>query len=210
MLYSKAHFAVRHAAANAGRPSLHGIHFKADGSTEATDGHILFQVKAETPDDDEYPAVGGIKSSTEELVPFTMPLDACEAIAKSIPKRNTRYMPVLSHAALDVAETNANGKARFVTSDLTTTTPIESEKIDGTYPNTDAVIPKIDGKCAFAIDLNLLVKVAKAAKEYRAGTGGRTNMIAAKFYVTDDMSPIRIEIDDAGDTFTAIVMPVRV
>ena len=59
------------------------------------------------------------------------------------------------------------------------------------------------------MDLLLLERVVKAAKEYRKGTDGNTKAIAAKFYCTDDLSPVRIEIEDAGDVFTAIVMPMR-
>lgn len=220
MLYSKAHFAVRHAASkDSTRHSLNGIHFKSDGSTEATDGHWLLQVKAEVPPDDEWPsAMGcGIKSSDEKLEPFVLPLEACDAIAKAIPKRNTRSMPVLSHAALDVVETNANGSARFVTTDLATTTPVEAQKVDGVYPSTEQVVPNLgDMTLAFAVDLALLAKVAKAAKEVRAANGGDTVALGARFYVNslgpDAMSPIRIELYDkggSGDTMTAIVMPMR-
>ena len=182
MLYSRAHFAVRHAASkDATRYNLNGIHFKADGSTEATDGHMLIQVHAETPPDDEWPDVGDIKASTDALEEFILPLEASERVMRAIPKPTRTSMPVLKHARLDVVETNANGHARFVTTDLDSVTPMQADKIDGEYPNTAQVIPKIgDAKYNFTMDLLknfhfLLDRVILYRKDLRILNNARTN-----------------------------------
>ena len=216
-LYSKAHFAVRHAASkDATRFNLNGIHFKADGTTEATDGHILIRVKAETPSGDEYPSVPGVEASNgEALKEFILPTEAAERAVKSIPK-GRQTMPVLSNVGLDVKSTNENGAARFITTDLETTAVTEGRKIDGEFPKTDQLIPKVadDAEPTFVIDLNLMERIVKAAKEF--GGSGKANISGkpvtfAKFYVSDPLSAILIQVDNPHvGQLEAVIMPCRI
>ena len=217
MLYSKAHFAVRHAAStDETRYNLNGLHFRGDGTTEATDGHMLIRIKAATPAYDEHP--NGTEGVPE---PFILPLEAAHRVAKAIPKRSPS--PVLTHAALDVPSTNGNGSARFVVTDGYNGTgneqAIEAKKIEGEYPNTDQVIPK-DAPFSFCINLTLLERVIKASKEFGGSGKGKDSKGKdskgnqahfAKFHVTDNSSPVRITISnpDVGE-LEAVIMPVRV
>ena len=207
MLYSKSQLAARHAAStDPTRFNLNGVHFKADGSTEASDGHMLIQVSPLGTDPQAFPASAGINyTEGETLVPFILPSATVNQLAKSIPKAGKGF-PILANAALDVASTNANGAARFVVTDLETSGEVKGEKIAGEFPNTSQVIPE-RGEVTFAMNLEFLEKVIKAAKEFAPKSKCRV----AKFYATDTLSPVRIELDDAEHgEMLAVVMPVRV
>ena len=214
-LYSKAHFAVRHAASkDATRYNLNGIHFKTDGTTEATDGHILCRVKAATPPGDEYPTVPGVYfGEGEALQSFILPLEAADRAVKSIPKATRTSMPVLSHTALDVKSTNENGNARFVATDIETATVTEGKKIEVEFPKTENVIPKVaeDAVPTFVLNLQLMERIIKAAKEFK---GPKARDLAAAFYVSEGkdaaISPILIRMKDPNiGELEAVIMPMR-
>ena len=84
------------------------------------------------------------------------------------------------------------------------------EAIAGSAKRASSVTgnPAIVGPPAFAVDLLLLERLIKAAKEFKPD--GSKRGITAKFYVTDHLSAIRIEVEDGSDgTLTAVVMPMR-
>ena len=210
-LYNRSHFAVRHAASkNETRYNLYGIHFREDGSVEATDGHMAARATSPTPNVEEFPDVG-IEATEESLKPFILPLSAADEISKSIPKR--QRMSVLEHAALDVVGTNASGSSgitRFVTTDLETKRPTESHKIDGEFPNVDAVIPAMEGKPAFVLDAKLVERACKIAREFCGGA--KRPSVKMQFYPGKkgtDAVGILVEDPDAGE-LRLVVMPMRI
>lgn len=229
MLVTKAHLCVRHAASkDETRPNLNGVRFRSVenpdakpgdavyATTEATDGHMLIRVTAASSPDSEYPALPGYESSDAAPEPFTLPLGAADELKDVLQWAGKRRgsMPILTNVLLDVPHANANGSVRFVATDLETQRKVEAKKIEGEYPNTDRVIPEKptlpDGEAApasFTVDLNLLERVLKAARE--GGFAGRTS-VAARFYVTDPLSALRIEIShpNVGELL-AVIMPLK-
>lgn len=231
MLVTKAHLCVRHAASkDETRYNLNGVRFRgversADGGapfpvTEATDGHMLIRVTAASNPDAEMPPITGMEGSELDPVPFILPLKAADELAALLKKADKRLnMPILANALLDVPHANSNGSVRFAITDLERVSRVESRKIDGEYPNVDSVIParpqveragKLeDGPPSFVINLELLERVIKAARE-GGFSFGKSRSISARFYVKDCVSPIRVEIShpDVGELL-AVVMPMR-
>ena len=207
MLYSKSQLAVRHAASkDSTRENLCGVRFKKDGTVEATDGHILCRIKAETPPVGEFPTVGDAKLEGE-VQDFTLELGAVERIVKALPKRPR--MPVLAHAAVNVPATNGNGSAEFITTDLETAQTIKGRKLEDNWPNTDMVIPADDGEGAsFCVNLSLLVRIEKSVREFMGGSriGAPVRIKLGR----DGYAPIKITAKnpDVGE-LTAVVMPMR-
>jgi len=212
MLVSKSHLSVRHGASkDASRYNLNGVRFEADGSTVATNGHLLMRTRIEPQSSEEYPSWDGFSAQSDAtLEPFTLPLDTADSLAKAVKAnektRSARTMPILSNAALDVAATNANGKARFGVTDLESGQVIEGRKVEGDFPNYHQVIPAPE-KFTRSVHVNAgyLATILKAASEF--GHHG-----AIKLELQDDpMSPIRLSVHnpDIGD-FEAILMPMRV
>ena len=209
MLYSKRQLAVRHAASTeATRFNLNGVRFHADGSTEATNGHILCRITAKAPPLDEYPSPKG--SSLDgailegEQEPFTFPIDAVNRLVKAIPKK--AHFPILEHAALDVGASNANGSARFITTDLESTQAIEGRKIEGDFPDTGKVIPGGKPVTTLALNLTLLCKLEKALREFNGGKDAIANL-----EIHGPHTPVKLTASnpDVGE-FLAVIMPMRV
>ena len=207
-LYSRSQLSVRHAASkDETRFNMNGIHFREDGTVEATDGHMAARVKVETPPAEGYPHVADLTPTDEPLVPFILPIKAAEAVVRAIPRKQAN--PVLEHAVLDVAETNGNESARFVTSDLDTTTPMLANKIDGKFPDTDQIFPSITGDPSFSLNVGLLERACKIAKEFAKGD----RVTCLRFYPANEdasVSPIGIRVvSEAHGELEIVVMPMR-
>ena len=214
MLISKAMLAVRHAAStDETRYNLNGIHFRSDTEVEATDGHMLIRASVEAQKSEEFPSVGGLdRTSEEKISPFVMQLSTVDEIRKAIPKASR--VPILQNALIDVNYTNQNKSVKVHTTDLQNSREIIGKKIEGEYPTTDQAYPDpAREELAFYINLCLLERVIKAAKEF----GVPKNILAAKFYIKKGgpkkraMAPVRIELkNDEGGELQAVIMPMHV
>ncbi len=206
MLFNRSAFVVRHAASrDETRYHINGVRFEADGTLVATDGHRLYRVEtpAEMLDPADFPDCGDVTPTEDALEAFTLPLAAANAIVKAIPKNGT--LPALRHARLDVAATNANGRARLVTTDLETVAPLEARKLEGDFPNYRQVMPEGEPVATVAFNAKYLADAAKAVVEFTGNPRA-----ALKLELFGELSPARITATNAdGQTFTAIVMPMR-
>ena len=209
MLVSKTALSVRHAASkDATRYNLNGVRFESDGRVIATDGHRLYTVTPpeEKPDPREFPAIPGVEDpgGSAPLEPFTLPLAAADAVAKAIPKRG---LPILKNALLDVDGTNGSEKARFVTTDLEVTTPIEALKIDGDFPDWRQVMPDGEPTVKLALNWQYLADLGKALNEFCPGS--REKLVTIE--IIDEMSPVKFTAKnpDTGEEFTGLIMPIR-
>jgi hypothetical protein len=232
MLISKAMLAVRHAAStDETRYNLNGIHFRSDTEVEATDGHMLIRTRVPATEETEFPSSVAMEgegyNTPEPIKPFVMQLATVEALRKAIPVKQRVY-PILEHAQVDTQRTNANGKihARVVDADHSEQ-EIQGHKIDGDYPSTDQVCTPISEQTEiFTLDLKLLERVLKAAKEFNAdrhehNVKGKTKVyrgaVAATFYLKSvedqcaQMSPVTVVIKNKvdGGELEAVVMPMR-
>ena len=209
MLYNRSHLSVRHACStDETRYNLCGVHFLADGTTEATNGDWLLRAKPHKQDMEEFPATAtaGIPAHPPELEPFILPRDTVDALVKRLPKKQMA-LPILSNALLDVARANGNGDACFITTDLETQEMTKGRKIDGEFPNTDKVIPAADKKptATFGVNLKYLAACYKAVVEF--GGKQHTNV---KIEIFGELEPIRLTYSnpDTGELL-AVIMPVR-
>ncbi len=205
---------------------MSGVHFRADGTTVATNGHMMLSVKAERPTLEDWPCLPGVDTAdlAGDVKPFTLPTETATKVFKAIRKSK---IPVLESIALNVGETNRGPNARFHATDLETVDVIESRKVDGDFPNTDQVEARIreGGEFCFAVDLRLIEQLIKAAKETETARGRSTkDPIIAGFYIapgdhnradgtTEKKSTVdamRIVIGDGDENeLEAILMPCR-
>ena len=211
MLFSRRHFAVRHAASqDETRYNINGVRIEADGTTIATNGHWLCKVELEHADPKEWPTMpDGAVPSDAPLEPFTLPLDTVAKLVKALPKREPRTMPILANAALDVDATNANGAARFYATDLESMDRIEGRKIGNDYPDWRMVMPKEAPEVTFGISLVLLEGLCKAVREFSPDKKS-SDTLPLKFELgKDEFCPIKITAEHDGGTLTAVLMPMR-
>ena len=212
MLYTKAHLAVRHAAStDETRPNLNGIHFRADGSTEATDGHIMIRSKSDHLPEVDFPTIEGreIEDPEPTLESFILPSTTAATLVKRIPKKSS--MPILTSAALDVAHANGNGAVQFHTTDLETAELTTARKIDGEFPDTDNVQPTSKIQVETAIDLSLVERFLKAIREADPMGGKNGRARGVKVEIRDEgLSAIRMVYNNRdGVELDCLIMPMR-
>lgn len=184
------------------RYHLNGIHFTPE-YTEATNGHILARVTYPPQWDDEYPDAHIKTAPKNTIKPFVVPAKSVKEI--KMPKKST--LPCLNDAYVDVETTNLNGTAKFMSTDLETTPVVEVRKIDGEFPDTEAVWPD-DEKVVFeiSVDARYLSKMADIAASF----GGKHSAgCTLTFWGNDSPMKISAYSGDTEQTFTGLIMPIR-
>ena len=212
-IYSRKHFAVRHAASkDETRYNLCGVYFDSDGSTVATDGHMLLRtVRVEQHSAGDFPSVEGFETSDGELEPFILPMGAVDIIRKALPKKSTT-LPILDCAALAREEANGNGQVRFAVTDLEQTQTPQARKIEADFPKYSPVTPDDDDKPTYTVTINatLLERLLKAAKEF--GSDRRDQPLKIELWAEPDdviSKPLRITHHTCDGDLEALIMPMR-
>lgn len=143
-----------------------------------------------------------------------LPRESVEALAKSVPREpktggHRDALKARGCARLDTAETNANGHARFYTTDRDgeNLARMDVRKVVGEFPDWRQVIPKgEEAAVSFGINLLLLERVVKAAKEWQSSNRGLTCRVDVK----GPLSPILFSLENEDDgEFQGVVMPMR-
>ena len=188
------------------RCMLQGVHVEASGNLIATDGHILgILTPSDSPEDKDFPAIGQSPGEVPALVPCTLAIDGVKALAKAIPAK--ARLPILKHALLDHTATNANGKAVFHVTDLDNHQVINVAKLDGTFPNYVAVMPKEPPVYRIVFNAELLKRLAMAA--LTLGKDQRETAIELEFSASGLTAMTARSTNNHGQTLTAVVMPYR-
>jgi len=235
-LYTAANFAVAAVAKKSDEcpygtravyPTLTGVHFAADGSTVATNGHAVLTVSAPLANAADFPHSEGITTAVgsgglpvagpglpeaelcyllrEPDFEFTLSAESVKAIQKAIPKRVAQ--PVLAHAALDETRTAANGSALFVTTDLATRREHEVKKLEGAYPKAPYCIPpRSDATFRVGFNLDNLIPFLQAVK---AAAGKSNGGVVVEFSFAAPVNGMRIDgyNEDTMQSVTGTIMP---
>lgn len=175
---------------------IQGIHLDRR-FTEATDGKIMIRVPYVTTPATEYPAIDRVSDElTDSIVNVKAFTDAIKAAPKS------KNLPVLQTVRLS---SNAKGdKVQLATTDLDDARVVESKRIEGKYPNTDAVWPEQpDGK-SICLSGELLKRIADYAIKH-----GKDDA-PIRLTMTDEFSPVTfaIKLED-GREAKGVLMPMR-
>ena len=211
MLLDRRVFALYRAAYPAAdRRYINGVSIKPDGSGVATDGSLLVKWTPEFPvDPKEYPHIDGINPvSDEPLTPFTLDLEVCKTLERALRKKTT--MPILSYAAVDVTQTNANNFVFMAVTDLESQQLVKPRKVNQTdekgneedaFPKYDRVIPTNDPTVTITFGLDVLKRLIDTLQAL--------DLKSAKFEFRDAESPAVVTGEgEAGKVF-ALAMPIR-
>jgi hypothetical protein len=155
---------------------------------------ILIRVPVETSED--FPPIsGGHEPPTDAIIP----VGPFKKALAGIPKNMT--LPILENVALS----NVNGaQVRLTTNDLDTENSIVAKRIEGNYPNTDAVIPTD----APTFQVSIAAPVLRLIADYFCKHGKEVQAI--NFSFIDALSPIRFEgRTDSGTLVKGVAMPCR-
>ena len=204
MLLSKQALAVSAVASkDSFRIGITGIRVESDGSTIATDGHRLVKfTPANVPESSDFPGVEGLNvAAAGELEPFTLPVDACKAISRTLPRKAT--IPILAFAGVDVEQTNANGHAVIVTTDLENPQVFRPQKIEGNFPRYENVIPEGTPTVKIAFNPRYMAELCKLL----ATTAGKDNAVTLSLYADD--KPMRLDATGDDGSAIAVLMPMH-
>ena len=124
--------AVTFASKDPGRNQIMGLQVNVDGSTVATNGHMLIRVPASGLDSADFPAVDGAGDKPLPDAGVILPADAVKATLKSLPKmgRNCQ-MPILT-----AAHCGMNG------SDRVKVYPLQHDRLIHIIPSWADIRPK--------------------------------------------------------------------
>lgn len=200
MNINKLNLEVGHCASKEeSRYHLSNIHFTQE-YTEASNGHILARITypiqfdpADLPEN--------IKTKPkEEIKDFLIPLSG----VKEIKFQKKVNIPCLADVYVDVDETNNNGNAKFISTDLQTTPITEIKKIDGEFPDSNQIFPTQEPVFEICLDPSYLEIFCKITKEF-----GKHPHVKLTFYNID--SPVLVESynQDTKQNFTGLIMPMR-
>lgn len=141
MLYPKESFAViAGVSTDETRPALNGVFLEKDGSTIATNGHVMFIMPAQKSFNDmDFPHQNQkhAQPNGKQIVNRTVVAD----IIKSFPRKSSIF-PILQCAQL---VKNGSKNPAFLITDLDTDKNF-SGFLEGSYPNYKQVWPKTDTK----------------------------------------------------------------
>ena len=130
--------AVTFASKDPGRNQIMGLQVNADGSTVATNGHMLIRVPASGLDSADFPAVDGAGDKPLPAGGVILPPDAVKAALKSLPKRAT--MPIITAAHCGM---NGSDRVKVTVTDLESPNVAAIKPIGGQFPNFEQVIPTV-------------------------------------------------------------------
>lgn len=173
-----------------------------DKATIATNGEYLMWVS--TPPEmkaNDFPAIDHAPAAQDTWKPFLLATDDAVKIAKAIPKKST--IPILSTAAVAVKD----DQPIIMATDLQCPQVFRPRVPTGTFPNTDAVMPKKAPVVRVCVDAIKLERIAKFAAEFAKGR------VEAPLYMSiyGDGEAIRFDMgnDNTNQGATALLMPMR-
>ena len=206
-MLNKYNFKVREfASKEQSRYTLQAIQVTRE-ATVATDGHKLMWVSTPAVEAKDFPVVPGAPPATNEFDPFLLDSDTAKIIERALPRKDT--YPVLLNAALgyEVRDNLASMPVVTVT-DLQTPQSFRPRRVDGTFPNYEAVIPRGEVKVRFAVNAGYLAEIAKFAKDFTGDS--QCHKVVVTVY--DKHTAIRFDAhnSDTDQGMTALLMPLRI
>jgi hypothetical protein len=185
-----------------GRLVFCGIYVTPAGTCE-TDGHqavIVSDQNTEQPN--LFGDIEGVVPA-EHFTPFILDRESALKISKAIPKKASN--DAAKYAVVDATSEN-NENAMVSVNDVFRQEILRARKISGTFPDLSRVMPAPEkALVTMSVNPELLGNVLKVAQKFCKGHGSPS--VTLRFYPAGN--PIRIDVQGDGQSFTAVVMPMR-
>lgn len=195
MIYNKTNFRI-HALTEKSRYYLDGLHVTPE-YTEVTNGHYLIRVSTPEGKVEDLPKANGhepVKGNFE----FILPSVTAKEVEQSIP--NVRTLPILNNSWI-VEDTE--DEVTFITTDLNTTKPITTRKIEGKFPRTDAIFPKDDPSITIGFDPDYMMKICQQYKK------AEIKQVTLSLYGLTKTMKLDGKNVEKDQTITTLLMPVK-
>ena len=199
--FTKNQLLVGKASSNdAGRHALNGILVEGN-KTIATNGHIL--IMNENLEPSEAWELNGVQ--WEEETPFIISNEAVKKALKNFPKVKKSDDKNRSRMAIGQSSSTGNVNISAITMQNSDNDKIESQAVDGRFPDYKRVIPDTTDYIKVGVNATYLKQICEVLE--KSGTGN----IVLNFKKEDTANhPIVIEnIDQCDEKITSVLMPVR-
>jgi DNA polymerase III sliding clamp (beta) subunit (PCNA family) len=199
--FTKNQLLVGKASSNdAGRHALNGILVEGN-KTIATNGHML--IMNENLEANEPWSLNGVQ--WEEETPFIISNEAVKKALKNFPKVKKSDDKNRSRMAIGQSSSTGNVNISAITMQNADNDKIESQSVNGQFPDYKRVIPDITDYIKVGVNATYLKQICEVLE--KSGIGN----IVLNFKKEDAHNhPIVIEnIDQADEKITSVLMPVR-
>ena len=191
------------------RSNLRGIKLDADGTTVATDGHLLLTAPPSTAAAGDYPVrPPGVQRDLTDVdgaVTAILPREVLDA-ARTVIRRTS-----LSIYDQIVVTAGENGHCRITSADGTgVVSDTQIDASDDDYPAWKKVLPTGPVTVRVTLGADLLIRIAKAAK----ALDGKTPRVTMEFRHDGDdptyLNAVGLRLaSDYSDPVTGALMPMR-
>lgn len=202
VLLGKHHDITPFASKESNRLVLQTVHYKADKQcVEACNGKLLIRVPVTLSDAFPQTSVNG------EPKDCLIPVEQYKKALGNIPKSPVE---VLNHVRLSVSGPADKQRVNLVTTDCDSVEQnVSCRPFDGTFPNTEQVIPAETPTFSIALSAHVLKTLVDYASKHGYGDA------PISFYFTDACAAVRFSlpvVDALGAkvTATGVIMPMRV
>ena len=199
--FTKNQLLVGKASSNdAGRHALNGILVEGN-KTIATNGHML--IMNENLEPSEAWELNGVQ--WEDETPFIIGNEAVKKALKNFPRVKKDDHKNRSRMAIGQSSSTGNVNISAITMQNADNDKIESQAVDGRFPDYKRVIPDITDYTRVGVNATYLKQICEVLE--KSGNGN----IVLNFKKEDAHNhPIVIEnIDQAEEKITSVLMPVR-
>jgi DNA polymerase III sliding clamp (beta) subunit (PCNA family) len=201
MLLNKRNLAVVGAASKEeSRYTLQAILMEADGSTVATNGHILARCSPATARAADFPANGnGNLAGWAGRV--LLPIELVARAGKLLPKKNR--LPILDNVAVGLVEEMLVAEADIPKQEA------RGVPESGQFPNYEAAIPRDIAKplAEVILDVDKLMRLLKIAREFDCGGGDHA--VRIRLYGPERAVRLDAVNREDGQEFCGVIMPRR-
>jgi len=203
-LYNKHNFAIHTLAPDENRYYLSGIHV-TQKHTEVTNGHFVFRLTALESDAADLPAQGPNLVPLESGVDASISAKSAKKVMGAIPSKPgaSGVMPFKTWTWL--GKNTTGERVEFLSTDLETWLPVNARRIDGKYPNIEAVLKSTKDKplkTKISFDAEYMAKLcAMLTKTGFKNVKMETRGPADAIHITGK--------NDCGQEATVLLMPMQ-
>jgi len=203
--YTTESLSVVHAASDdATRYNINSVHFTEDGSTVATDGHMLAKVTPEKP---------------VKVQPFTVELGGLVPVAKEVKRARKSGGHLSLENPEDIGAPGYGVTVPFLAATKSVTGKVQLARVDGDYPNYRQMIPALDdsNSLSVGVSLSVLERMVAIAREFTDTRKGATTALHLRIPTDPNshstgclLSPFTAETKSDDLNLLLVGMPMRI
>ena len=203
--YTTESLSVIHAASDdATKYNINSVHFTEDGSTVATDGHMLAKVTPEKP---------------VKVEPFTVELKGLAPVAKEVKRARKAGGHLSLENPEDIGAPGWGATIPFTAATKSVTGEVQIPRVDGDYPAYGQVIPQLDSSNSLSVgvSLSVLERMVAIAREFTGTRKGETTAIHLRIPTDPNshntgclLSPFTAETKSDDLNLLLVGMPMRI